>query len=99
MLKKFTFLLAFAAIGFSPSCSTPEKTARATKGGVIGAAAGGLMGGWGGAAAGAAVTGLLGAATSTGNPDYGYYSSGSSPSRSTSGNTRSNSSGSMGFSY
>lgn len=74
-------------------CTTPEHTARATRGGAVGAAAGGLMGGWSGAATGAAIGGLLGIADSTGDPKYGTY-----PGRAKqSGNTHSTSSGSMGY--
>ena len=78
---------------FTNSCSTPEHTARATRGGAGGAAIGGLMGGWSGAATGAVIGGLLGAGTTTGDPKYGTY-----PGRSSSsGNTNSTSSGSMGY--
>ncbi|WP_018969645.1 hypothetical protein [Rubritalea marina] len=81
------------------SCSTPEQTARATKGSLAGAGVGGLMGGWSGAATGAAVTGLLGAATATGDPSYGRYPSAGTPTRSTSGSTNSRSTGSMQYRF
>lgn len=92
----FTPALALALC--SSSCSTPEQTNRAVTGGLIGAGVGGLMGGWSGAATGAAVTGLLGAATASGDPRYGTYG-GATPARSTSGNTNSQSSGSMGYQF
>jgi|GEM_PF-2239780 hypothetical protein len=80
-------------------CSTPEQTSRAVKGGAVGAGVGGLMGGWSGAATGAAVTGLLGAATATGDSRYGRYPNSPTPVRASSGNTRSRSSGSMGYGF
>ncbi|MFC5051906.1 hypothetical protein ACFPK9_14980 [Rubritalea spongiae] len=93
----YSSVLALAII-LSNSCSTPEQTSRAVTGGVVGAGVGGLMGGWSGAAAGAAVTGLLGAATATGDPRYGSYN-GVTPARATSGNTKSLSTGSMGYQF
>jgi len=77
----------------SSSCSTPEHTARATRGGAGGAAIGGIMGGWAGAATGAAIGGLLGTASATGDSRYGTYPGRSAPS----GNTNSTSSGAMGY--
>lgn len=99
-LTRSTTLLTAALLSLGiHSCSTPEQTSRATTGAVIGAGVGGLMGGWSGAATGAAVTGLLGAATATGDPRYGHYPSSGTPVRSTSGSTNSSSSGSMQYRF
>lgn len=97
-MKFRTFSIVTLCALLSQACSTPEQTSRAVKGGVVGAGVGGLMGGWSGAAAGAAVTGLLGAATATGDPRYGSYN-GATPARATSGNTKSRSSSSMGYRF
>ena len=99
-LSRSIRLATAAAICFSfNACSTPEQTARATKGAAIGAGVGGLMGGWSGAATGAAVTGLLGAATATGDPKYGRYPSTGTPVKSNTGSTNSRSSGSMQYRF
>lgn len=99
MLKNSATITSVVILCGLASCSTPEQTSRAVTGGVVGAGVGGLMGGWSGAATGAAITGLLGAATPTGDSRYGHYPSSGSPSRSRSGNTGSRSSGSMGYSF
>ena len=70
--KTTAYIIAVTGLLLS-SCTTPEQTARATRGGAVGAIAGGLMGGWSGAATGAAIAGLLGYATATGDPRYGTY--------------------------